>query len=197
MSSIRLFILGSLAERGPMHGHALRLLAEEENIDKWADVSPGAIYGAFKRLAAEQLIEPLRVEREGNYPERQVYAITSTGEESLTRIRREALDTVVYRHDPVDLALARLDDASVASLEATLRERLAQVTGELESGLVRLERISKYLTVIEKKVLRHQVHKLMAEIAWHEELLGALPEIVADEKSRKGHPHDNHHSNTR
>ena len=169
-----------------MHGHALRLLAEEENIDQWADVTPGAIYGAFKRLAAEALIEPLRVEREGNYPERQVYAITAAGAESLALIRREALETVVYRHDPVDLALARLDDASVDSLEATLTARLAELTKELESGLVRLERIAKYLTVMEKKVLRHQVHKLMAEIAWHEELLGALPEIVADEKSRKG-----------
>lgn len=169
-----------------MHGHALRLLAEEENIDKWADVSPGAIYGAFKRLAAEELIEPVRLEREGNYPERQVFAITAAGTESLARIRREALETIVYRHDPVDLALARLDDASVDALESTLRQRHAQLTKDLEAGLVRLERIAQYLTVMEKKVLRHQVHKLMAEIAWHEELLGALPEITADEKSRKG-----------
>jgi DNA-binding PadR family transcriptional regulator len=188
VSSIRLFILGSLAERGPMHGHALRVLAEEEHIDQWADVSPGAIYGAFKRLAVEVLIEPLRVEREGNYPERQVYAITAAGAESLALIRREALETIVYRHDPVDLALARLDDASVDELESTLRRRLAQLTKDLENGLVRMEYIAKYLTVIEKKVLRHQVHKLMAEIAWHEELLGALPEIITDEKSRKGRP---------
>lgn len=170
-----------------MHGHALRLLAEEENIDKWADVSPGAIYGAFKRLAAEGLVEPLRVEREGNYPERQVYAITAAGEQSLVVIRREALETVVSRHDPVDLALARLDEASVDSLESTLLVRRAALTRSLEGSLVRLEQISKYLTVIEKKVLRHQVHRLMAEIAWHEELLGALPEIIADERSRKGH----------
>jgi DNA-binding PadR family transcriptional regulator len=180
-----------------MHGHALRQLAEEEHIDQWADVTPGAIYGAFKRLALEELIEPLRVEREGNYPERQVYAITAEGRESLSHIRREALETIVYRHDPVDLALARLDDASVDALESTLRQRRDRLSEELSSALLRMEYIAKYLTVMEKKVLRHQVHKLMAEIAWHEELLGALPEIIADEKSRKGHPHDNHHSNTR
>lgn len=188
MSSIRLFILGSLAERGPMHGHALRLLAEEEKIDQWADVSPGAIYGAFKRLAAEELIEPLRVEREGNYPERQVYSITPAGEDSLKQIRREALDSLVYRHDPVDLALARLDDESVGTLEQTLRARHGQLSVALAEHLMLLERISKYLTVMEKKVMRHRVHKLMAEIAWHEELLGALPEITADEKARKANP---------
>ena len=188
MSSIRLFILGSLAERGPMHGHALRLLAEEEKIDKWADVSPGAIYGAFKRLAAEELIEPLRVERDGNYPERQVFAITAAGEGSLTQIRQEALETVVYRHDPVDLALARLDEASVDSLETTLRQRHAHLASALADHLMLMERIAKYLTAMEKNVMRHRVHRLMAEIAWHEELLGALPEIIADEKIRKAHP---------
>jgi hypothetical protein len=30
VSSILIFILAALAERGPMHGHQLRLLAEEE-----------------------------------------------------------------------------------------------------------------------------------------------------------------------
>jgi len=188
VSSIRLFILGSLAERGPMHGHALRVLAEEESIDQWADVSPGAIYGAFKRLAAEELIEPLRIEREGNYPERQVYSVTAAGMEALTQIRREALETIVYRHDPVDLALARLDDASVDELESTLRQRHDQLSKDLANGLLRMEYIAKYLTVMEKKVLRHRVHKLMAEIAWHEELLGALPEIIADERTRKDNP---------
>ncbi|MDQ1605986.1 MAG: hypothetical protein QOJ18_353, partial [Microbacteriaceae bacterium] len=52
MSSIRLFILGSLAERGPMHGHGLLLLAEEEHIDLWTDFAASAVYGAIKRLAA-------------------------------------------------------------------------------------------------------------------------------------------------
>lgn len=169
-----------------MHGHALRALAEEEKIDHWADVSPGAIYGAFKRLATEHLIEPLRVEREGNYPERQVYEITATGMEALAVLRREALNTLSYRHDPVDLALARLDDESLEGLEQTLRHRHEHLSAELAATLVRTERIARYLTVMEKHVLRHRVHKLSAEIAWHEELLAALPEITADEKSRKG-----------
>ncbi|RYF55207.1 MAG: PadR family transcriptional regulator, partial [Comamonadaceae bacterium] len=46
MSSIRVFLLGSLAERGPMHGHQLRLLAEKEHVAMWTDFGVGAIYGA-------------------------------------------------------------------------------------------------------------------------------------------------------
>jgi DNA-binding PadR family transcriptional regulator len=188
VSSIRLFILGSLEERGAMHGHALRLLAEEEHIDEWADVTPGAIYGAFKRLAAEELIEPVRLEREGNYPERQVYAITAAGRASLTEIRHEALATIAYRNDPFDLALARLGVENVDDLRDVLEARLAEFRARLEHEQRHVERIAQYLTLTEKHVMRHDTHRLRAEIAYHEELLGALPEIIADEKSRKAPP---------
>jgi DNA-binding PadR family transcriptional regulator len=169
-----------------MHGHALRLLAEEEHIDAWAEVSPGAIYGAFKRLAAEELIEAVRLEREGNYPERQVYAITPAGEESLREIRREALETVVYRPDPFDLALARLGPENVETLRSVIEDRAAELRARIEAESITRSRIDRYLTVTERYVTRHDEHRLRGELAWHEELLAALPEIEADEKSRKG-----------
>ena len=56
MSSIRLFILSSFAEHGPMHGHLLRLVAERMRVPLWTDISVGAVYGAMKRLAAEGLL---------------------------------------------------------------------------------------------------------------------------------------------
>src|SRR5664279_1047135 len=109
MSSIRLYVLASLAERGPMHGHALRLLAEEEHIDEWTDFTVGAVYGVLKRLTADGLIEPISTEREGSYPERHVYAITEAGEITLTALRQEGLDYIDVRPDGFDLALSALD----------------------------------------------------------------------------------------
>ena len=109
MSSIRLFILGALDIEGEMHGHQLRQLAEKEHIDMWTDISVGALYGAIKRLAAEGLIEETRVEREGAYPERQVWRITEAGHEALHALRLDGLQDVVIKPDPFDLAIARLD----------------------------------------------------------------------------------------
>jgi DNA-binding PadR family transcriptional regulator len=83
VSSIRLFVLDSLQREGEMHGHQLRQLAELEHLDMWTDISVGALYGAIKRLAAEDLIEEARVEREGAYPERQVWRITEAGDKAL------------------------------------------------------------------------------------------------------------------
>ena len=185
MSSIRIFILGSLEKVGPMHGHALRLLAEEEHVEQWADVTPGAIYGAIKRLAAEGLIRSERVEREGNYPERQVYSISDEGTAALRTLRRHALDTIVYRPDPVDLALARLGPENLDDLRSVLEERLAELRRRVEHEHTHMNRIDKYLTLTEKHVSRHDLHRLGAEVAWHEELIAALPQIIDDERNRK------------
>ena len=186
MSSIRLFVLGTFAERGPLHGHALRLLAEEEHIDEWADVTPGAVYGAIKRLAQEGLISAVRVEREGNYPERQVYEITEGGRVALRGIRADALSEIVYRPDPFDLAMSRLGTENLDELGETIEARLAELRGRLDADEVQFGRIVQHLTVTEQLVYRHDRHRFLAEIAWHEELLAALPEILEDERSRKG-----------
>lgn len=170
-----------------MHGHALRLLAEEEHIDEWADFAAGAIYGAIKRLAAEELIGSVRIERDGNYPERQVYEITPAGRESLAEIRQEALERIVHRPDPVDLALARAGDLGEAAIRDVLEMRLAELRARAESERIHLDRIGHFLTLMERHVMRHDLHRITGELAWHEELLAALPEIMRDEESRKGH----------
>jgi len=168
-----------------MHGHGLRLLAEQEHVDEWADVTPGAIYGAIKRLATGGLIETIRVEKDGNYPERQVYGITAAGLKSLKAIRVSALETIVHRPDPFDLAMARLGEENLDDLNGLLETRLAELRGRVEAEQLRARRIGHYRTITEKAIARHDLHRLQAEISWHEELLGQLPEIVADEQSRK------------
>jgi DNA-binding PadR family transcriptional regulator len=168
-----------------MHGHALRHLAEEEHVDNWADFAAGAVYGAIKRLASEGLIATERVEREGRYPERSVYGITDAGLASLDRLRLEGLTEIVMKPDPVDLALARLDPARLDDLEPLLLERVRELRSRLDYGEAHLDDIRRYLTVAEAHVMRHHLVRLRAEIDWHDQFLSALPEIIADEQSRK------------
>ena len=125
MSSIRLFVLDALARRGDMHGHQLRLLAEEEHVHLWTDISVGALYGALKRLAGEGLLAEVRTEREGGYPERQVYGITDEGRVALAGLQQAALEQVVLKPDPFDLGLSRPDPDRLDDLPAAL-EHIAQ-----------------------------------------------------------------------
>ncbi|HYR13924.1 MAG TPA: helix-turn-helix transcriptional regulator, partial [Mycobacterium sp.] len=120
MSSIRIFLLAALEERGPMHGHQLRLLAEEEHVALWTDITVGSLYGAIKRLAAEELIEEVRVERAGAYPQRQVWAITDAGREALGGLRLRALRDIVIKPDPFDIAVTRVDPDHLDDLSAMI-----------------------------------------------------------------------------
>ena len=171
-----------------MHGHQLRLLAEQEHVHYWTDVSVGSLYGAIKRLAAEGLIAELRVEREGNYPERQVYGITEAGYAALADLRREGLDTVVFRADPFDLAMSRLDPGSLDGVGETLSARLATLRDMLAASEAQRAKADPYLTVNERFVLSHKSARLTADIEWHEALLTELPRIIADESARTKAP---------
>ncbi|MCU1418413.1 MAG: PadR family transcriptional regulator [Schumannella sp.] len=185
MSSIRLFILSALDIEGEMHGHQLRHLAEKEHIDMWTDITVGGLYGAIKRLAAEALIEEARVEREGAYPERQVWRITDAGHEALHTLRFEGLRDIVVKPDPFDLAIARMDLDEADKLPAVLQARLARLRAMVIETEAHTSTIEQYLSVGELHVMKHKVDRLRAEIAWHEELILKLPEIISDERSRK------------
>nr|WP_277818497.1 PadR family transcriptional regulator [Cellulosimicrobium arenosum] len=182
-----MYILGALAEHGPMHGHQLRLLAEKEHATSWTDITVGSLYGALKRLAHDDLIVQLRHEQEGGYPTRQVWQITAAGRNALRAEWSDAFSAVVVRPDPFDLAMARLDADRLDEIPALLRERIAELEAARAAAEAYRADALPYLTVGEKFVLTHRPERLQAEIDWHTALLENLPEIVADELARKDH----------
>jgi len=184
MSAIRLYVLAVLAERGPLHGHALRQVAEQEHIDEWTDFTVGAVYGVLKRLAAEGLIAAARTEREGNYPERVVYEITEAGEQALADLRQRGLAHVEVPREDFDLALSLLDPDRLDSLEGTLRARLAELERRHAALVAMAERDGVYLWSSERWALDHMITRLETEVAWHRRLVAAAPEIVADARAR-------------
>ena len=184
MSSIRLFILDAFARHGEMHGHQLRLLAEQEHVHLWTDISVGALYGAIKRLAGEGLLTEVRTERAGSYPERQVYGVTSAGRQSLAALQAAALAQVSFKPDPFDLALSRSDPDRLDQLGGAVGERLHTLEALLAETQHANDRARPYLSVAETHALQHREHRLRAEIAWHQELIAAMPAVVADERAR-------------
>jgi DNA-binding PadR family transcriptional regulator len=184
VSSIRLFILDAFERRGAMHGHQLRLYAEQERVSLWTDISVGALYGALKRLSADGLLAVVRTEREGHFPERSVYALTDAGRHALVALREEGLRQVGMKPDPFDLAMTRLDPARLGEFGQAIEARLAELRALLAERVDLNTKARPYLTLAEVHALSHREHQLRAEIAWHESLLAEAPAIVADETSR-------------
>ncbi len=165
-----------------MHGHRLRLEAERNHVHLWTDISVGAVYGAMKRLAVEGLLREAGREREGNRPTRQLYEITEEGRRALAALRREGLTETVFKFDPFDLALTRLDPESLDTLPLVLAQRLDKVQALLAETRQVIEGAQEYIGVAKQWALRHIEYRLEAEVAYLTDLLKAATDIVSDER---------------
>ena len=189
MSSIRLFILGTLARTGPLHGHQIRQQAQNDRTELWTDVRVGSLYGALKRMANEGLVREVRTERVGNRPERTVYEITAEGRRALSAVRDEALRTLVAPNDPFDLALTQTPDLAEETLAQVVANRLAGLRVREASLRQAAASADPYVNEAERLVMGHLSERCAAEVRWHEELLDRLPKIVADFEAGVGGPH--------
>lgn len=178
MSSIRLFILSSFEEIGPMHGHRLRLEAEQKMVSLWTDISVGAVYGAMSRLANEGLLQEAGQEQEGNRPVRQLYKITEEGRKMLAVLRTQGLEEVWFKNDPFDLALTKARPADGQEFVETLSRRLQTIRAMLQRKREMIASDQYAFGPAEKWALRHTEMRLATEVAYLEALIDAAAELV-------------------
>jgi DNA-binding PadR family transcriptional regulator len=196
VSSIRLFILGTLSASGPLHGHQIRQQAQNDRTETWTDIQVGSVYGALKRLANEDLIREVRTEKVGNRPERTVYEITPAGRRSLVAIRETALREIDRHYDPFDLALAQARDIPQEHLDQLIENRIAALRVQLAAQRHAAETADPYLNEAERMVIQHLIARTEAEIRWHTELAARLEKIAADFANGIGGPQQQHDRET-
>ncbi|HEV7647990.1 MAG TPA: PadR family transcriptional regulator [Actinophytocola sp.] len=87
MSATRLLVLGVVRMHGRAHGYQVRRDLLTWSADKWANVAPGSIYHALKKMAKEKLLEEVTDEDgdgdgdgEARGPDRTAYQLTPDGE---------------------------------------------------------------------------------------------------------------------
>ena len=180
----RLLILGMLSGWGPMHGHQIRQQAQLINAEAWSEVRVGSLYSALNRMRDEELIEPVRTEREGNLPTRTIYEITPAGERELYILLDRGLRGVDLGKDSFNMALSMGSSLPQEELEEVIRQRKRTLSATLERLIEDRERLKNkgFLLTIALAIFRHAEHRLEAELRWHDELLEMLPAIVEEAK---------------
>ena len=128
MSATRLLVLGVVRMYGKAHGYQVRRELLTWSADKWANVQPGSIYHALKKMTAEELLEQVEVEPGESGPDRTAYRLTAEGETAFQVMLAQALA------DPDPLAHDR--SAAIVLMTTLPRKR---VVGLLRQQLVKLE----------------------------------------------------------
>ncbi|MGI5125401.1 PadR family transcriptional regulator [Pseudonocardia sp. CA-107938] len=160
----------------PQHPYELRRQMRDQGLDTILKVTHGALYYTVESLAKAALIEPAETSRQGNRPERTVYAITPAGREVARERLRELLATPEPDRSTYCAALALLSLLPPAEAAERLALRSVLLEGELAAAQARhaalIDAGTPPVALVE---MRHMQAHLRADV----ELTRALREDIA------------------
>jgi DNA-binding PadR family transcriptional regulator len=89
VSTTRMMILGLVSWMQPVHGYDVRRELLSWNADEWANVAPGSIYHALRKLTDEGLLDEVATEQIGARPARTTYRTTPKGDAEFQELLRK------------------------------------------------------------------------------------------------------------
>ena len=132
MSATRMMILGLVQWMQPVHGYDVRRELLSWSADKWANVQPGSIYHALRKLAEEGLLRTVATEQVGARPARTTYEITDKGAAEFQSLLRGNWWNVSTPPDPFMAAFSFLPALPREETAAALRNRATQLRAGVE-----------------------------------------------------------------
>jgi DNA-binding PadR family transcriptional regulator len=176
MSTTRLMILGLVYWMQPVHGYDVRRELESWHADEWANIAPGSIYHALRKLAEEGLLEEVATERVGARPARTTYRITAKGEAEFTHLLWRYWWEYQPPVDPFLAGFAFLPHMPRVEAVAALRNRARVLRSMVEMREVALA--TEFLRQFKPAHVAWQfellIDRLTVEIAWCERIAARL-----------------------
>jgi DNA-binding PadR family transcriptional regulator len=166
-----MMILGLVQWMQPVHGYDVRRELLSWSADKWANVQPGSIYHALRKLSEEGLLREVSTEQVGARPARTSYEISDKGKAEFESLLRNNWWHVTPAPDQFMAAFAFLPALRREEAAAALRNRAVQ----LRAGIQQLEAATAADWADNKPVFVTWMWELTivrsaAEIAWCERI---------------------------
>jgi DNA-binding PadR family transcriptional regulator len=127
-----MMILGLVQWMQPVHGYDVRRELLSWSADKWANVQPGSIYHALRKLSEEGLLREVATEQVGARPARTTYEITDKGAAEFQSLLRGNWWNVATPTDPFMAAFSFLPALPREEASAALRNRATQLRAAVE-----------------------------------------------------------------
>lgn len=126
-------ILGLVRWMQPVHGYDVRRELLSWGADRWANVQPGSIYHALRKLAEEGLLRTVATEQVGARPARTTYEVTPKGDEEFETLLRAQWWQLHEASDPFASAFSFLPAMPREEAAAALRNRANLLRAGVES----------------------------------------------------------------
>ncbi len=182
-------VLGSLAER-PMHPYEISTMLRVRGKDQSIKLNYGSLYSVVGALEKHGLITAQETVRDGNRPERTVYAITPEGRVEFDDWLAELLGSPVQEFSQLEAGLAYLPGFSPDRVVGLLEQRaeaLAKSVAEREA--IHASPILAELPRLFWVESEYRLAMLKAELAYVETLAGEIRDgtLAGIEFWRKSH----------
>ncbi|SCL18945.1 transcriptional regulator, PadR family [Micromonospora rhizosphaerae] len=128
-----MMILGLVRWMQPVHGYDVRRELLSWKADQWANVQPGSIYHALRKLTEEGLLRTVATEQVGGRPARTTYEITDKGVDEFETLLRGLWWRLEERTDPFSAAFSFLPALPREEAAAALRNRAMLLRATVES----------------------------------------------------------------
>src|SRR5215510_1487466 len=116
-------ILGLVRWMQPVHGYDVRRELMSWQAEEWANIAPGSIYHALRKMTDEGLLEEVATEQVGARPARTTYRLTADGDREFEELLRKYWWDYKLPVDPFTAAFAFLPALPVREAAAALRNR--------------------------------------------------------------------------
>ena len=180
LSAAALLLLGLLHEQ-PMHPYQVHQTLKQRGDDRLASITPGSVYHAMDRLAADGYVEVVGTDREGNRPQRTTYRLTDAGRDAFADRTALLLGHPRREHPCFPLALSQAHAIDRQSAVDALRARRTATADELASYTSRYDVVRRH--GLPRRLLldvEYDIHRIESELAWLDGLLADLDSGALD-----------------
>jgi DNA-binding PadR family transcriptional regulator len=174
-------ILGLLRMTGPLHGYDVRRELLSWGSAEWANIQPGSIYHALRKMAEEGLLTEVANDKVGARPARISYEITATGEDEFQTLLRSYWWRTETAKDPFLAAFSFLPALPREEAVAALRSRAKQLRSandslraSMETSWIRRQKPTHVAWMFELWIARSE-----GEIAWCERVADRIESGVS------------------
>jgi len=164
-----MMILGLVAWLQPVHGYDVRRELLSWDVESWANIQPGSIYHALRKLSEEGLLEEVATERVGARPARTTYRITKKGTSEFETLLRKYWWELHAPVDPFFAAYAFLPSLPRAEAVVALRNRARALELQAARHQDMIDSVHNLIDVKPPHVLwqfEFAIERLRLEAAW-------------------------------
>jgi DNA-binding PadR family transcriptional regulator len=169
-----MLILGAVRLFQPVHGYDVRRELLSWHADEWANIAPGSVYHALKKLADEELLREVGTEQVGARPARITYEITDKGEAEFQDLLRRYWWEYKEATSPFTAAYCFLPALSPEEGVAALRNRARMLRLVADRARMRLEVLDEAKPAHVLELFRFDVERATLEADWCERVADRL-----------------------